>query len=217
MARTNPRPGIGIPAPVDPRPTRPGSAVKTVVCFGDSNTWGYVPGSEGRRYPRDTRWPARLATALGDTAEVIAEGLGGRTATIESPFAEGRNGLPYLVPCLQSHAPVDVLVIFLGTNDVHWLEPVDVALSVGRLVKVARTAEAGPDGRSPDVLVVCPPPFGGHALAATFREVCAQLDCELLDLDGVTTYSPLDEIHLDEAGHLAVAAAVEKRVRRMLA
>ena len=61
---------------------------------------------------------------------MISEGLSGRNATIESPVAEGRNGLPYLVPCLRSHAPVDVLVIFLGTNDAYWLEPLLVALSI---------------------------------------------------------------------------------------
>ena len=103
-----------------------------------------MPGSDGGRFPRDVRWPARLATALADEAEVIAEGLNGRTATIESPVAEGRNGLPYLVPCLRSHAPVDLLVIYLGTNDAYWLEPIMVARSIGRLVKVARAAEAGP-------------------------------------------------------------------------
>ena len=175
-----------------------------------------MPGSDGERFPRDVRWPARLATALADEAEVIAEGLNGRTATIESPVAEGRNGLPYLVPCLRSHAPVDLLVIYLGTNDAYWLEPIMVARSIGRLVKVARAAEAGPGGGSPDVLVVCPPPFGEHELAPAFREVCDQLGCELLDLDGVATYSDLDDTHLEEAGHIAVAAAVEGCIGKML-
>ena len=175
-----------------------------------------MPGSDGERFPRDVRWPARLATALGDEAEVITEGLNGRTATIESPVAEGRNGLPYLVPCLRSHAPVDLLVIYLGTNDAYWLEPIMVARSIGRLVKIARAAEAGPGGGGPDVLVVCPPPFGGYQLAPAFREVCDQLGCELLDLDGVATYSDLDDTHLEEAGHIAVAAAVEGRIRKVL-
>ncbi|HEX6788674.1 MAG TPA: GDSL-type esterase/lipase family protein [Gaiellaceae bacterium] len=190
--------------------------MKTIVCFGDSNTWGHIPGSDGQRYPRDIRWPARLATALGDEAEVISEGLSGRNATIESPTTDGRNGLPYLVPCLRSHAPVDVLVIFLGTNDVYWLEPLLVAQSIGRLVKAARNAEAGPGRGAPEILVVCPPPFGGHVFAPSFDEICTALDCELLDLDGIAPYSPVDGTHLDEAGHRAVAAAVEERVRRLL-
>jgi lysophospholipase L1-like esterase len=190
--------------------------LKTIVCFGDSNTYGHIPGSDGQRYPRDVRWPARLATALADEAEVISEGLSGRNATIESPVAEGRNGLPYLVPCLRSHAPVDILVIFLGTNDAYWLEPLLVANSIGRLIKAARAAEAGPDGDAPEILVVCPPPFGGHELAPAYKEMSDALGCELLDLDGIAPYSPIDGTHLDEAGHIAVAAAVEARVRPML-
>jgi lysophospholipase L1-like esterase len=195
--------------------------MRTLVCFGDSNTWGYVPGSNGRRFHRDVRWPIRLQHALGDDWEVIAEGLSGRTATLDSPVAEGRNGLPYLVPCLHSHAPVDLLVIFLGTNDVgerFALPERDVARSVARLVKVARSAEAGPEGHAPVILVVCPPPFDGHLLGPHFAEVCDELGCELLDLDGVASYVPLadDVEHLDEAGHAAVATAVEQRVRQLV-
>jgi lysophospholipase L1-like esterase len=190
--------------------------MKTIVCFGDSNTWGCVPGSDGQRFSRDVRWPARLATRLGDAVEVISEGLSGRMATIEHPAGEGRKGLPYLLPCLHSHAPVDVLIIYLGTNDVAFLNAQMVARSVGRLIRVARDSEAGPDWRQPQVLVICPPPFQEHRLGPAFKEVCDFLDCELLDLDGVVTYSALDEIHLDEGGHIAVAAAVEERVRQML-
>ncbi len=192
--------------------------MRTVVCFGDSNTWGYVPGSNGRRLPRDVRWPVRLQAALGDEWEVIAEGLSGRTATMDSPVAEGRNGLPYLVPCLLSHAPVDLLVVFLGTNDVgdrFGLPEADVARSVGRLVKVARSSEAGPDGAAPEILVVCPPPFDGHRLGPHFAEVCGELGCAFLDLDGIAPYDTVgdDVEHLGEAAHAALATAVEARVR----
>ena len=188
--------------------------MKTLVCFGDSNTWGYVPGSGGARFPRETRWPVRLAAALGEEWEVIAEGLNGRTATVERPDSEGRNGLPYLLPCLLSHAPVDLVVIFLGTNDVNFVADDRVARCVGRLVDVARRSGAGPDGGAPGVLVVCPPPFDGHALGPSFA---AELDCELLDLDGVAAYRVVgdDVEHLDEAGHAAVGAAVEERVRAL--
>jgi len=196
--------------------------MRTLVCFGDSNTWGYVPGSNGRRFPREARWPMRLQQALGDEWDVIAEGLNGRTATMDSPVDEGRNGLPYLVPCLQSHMPIDLLLIFLGTNDVgerFALPERDVARSVGRLVKAARSAEAGPEGNTPAILVVCPPPFDGHRLGPHFAEVCGELGCELLDLDGIASYVALtdDVEHLDEAGHAAVATAVEQCVRQLFA
>jgi len=192
--------------------------MKTVLCFGDSNTWGYVPGSDGERFPRESRWPVRLAAALGAEWEVIAEGLNGRTASMDSPTADGRNGLTYLVPCLQSHMPVDILVIYLGTNDVSdrfRLPDADAALAVARLVRAARASEAGPHGGAPDVLVVSPPPFEGHELGLHYAEVCRRLDCAFLDLDGITRYSDLDPFHLEADGQAAVATAVEECVRRM--
>jgi lysophospholipase L1-like esterase len=179
--------------------------MKTLVCFGDSNTWGYVPGSEGERFPRDVRWPTQLQHLLGDEWEVIAEGLNGRTAAIERPDSEGRNGLPYLLPCLHSHAPVDLVVIFLGTNDVNFIDDDRVARCIARLVEIVRRCEAEP-------LVVVPPPFDGHALGPSF---VSELDCPLLDLDGVTSYSIVngDVEHLDADGHAAVARAVAECVR----
>jgi len=191
--------------------------VRTIVCFGDSNTWGYVPASDGERFPREVRWPARLQTALGDDFEVIAEGLNGRTAAIESPVEDGRNGLPYFLPCLRSHKPVDLVVVYLGTNDVNFLDDEYVARSVGRLVKLARTSETGPDRGAPQVLVLCPPPIGDRDLAAAFAAVCDDLGCPLLDLGPITRYADGDVEHLDESGHAAVASAVEERVRLLLA
>jgi lysophospholipase L1-like esterase len=190
--------------------------MRTIVCFGDSNTWGCVPGGDGERYPREVRWPGRLARALGDGFDVIAEGLNGRTATVERPDSEGRNGLPYLLPCLQSHAPVDLVVVFLGTNDVNFVEDERVARCVGRLVKVARVSEAGPERGAPNVLVVCPPPFDGHRLGPSFADLCTELDCALLDLDGVASYSDVDLEHLDADAHALVAGAVEEQVRLLL-
>jgi lysophospholipase L1-like esterase len=175
--------------------------LKTLVCFGDSNTWGYVPGSNGARFPREQRWPVILQRLLGDDWEVISEGLGGRTATIDRPDSEGRNGLPYLLPCLLSHAPVDVVVVFLGTNDVNYLADDRIARCLARLVDVVRRCDAEP-------LVVCPPLFDGHDLEASFR---LELDC------GVIVAPPYpvvngDVEHLDALGHETLARAVFDRL-----
>jgi lysophospholipase L1-like esterase len=190
--------------------------MKTVLAFGDSNTWGYVPGSDAARFPREQRWPVVLQRELGDDWQVIAEGLNGRTATLDRPDSEGRNGLPYLLPCLHSHAPLDLVVIFLGTNDVNFMDDERVARCVARLVQVVRTSESGPGGGAPEVLVVCPPPFDGHALGASFR---AELDCALLDLDGIASYPIVDDDveHLDAEGHAALAHAVAERARLLVA
>ncbi len=176
--------------------------MKTVVCFGDSNTWGYVPGSGGERFTREQRWPGVLQRLLGEDWEVIAEGLNGRTATVERPDAEGRNGLPYLLPCLLSHAPVDAVVLFLGTNDVNYVDDERIARCVARLVEIARREAAA-------VLVVCPPPFDGHDLRASFR---AELDCPLVEAPPYPVVND-DVEHLDADGHAALAQAVAELLR----
>ena len=190
--------------------------MKTLVCFGDSNTWGYVPGSEGERFPPGVRWSGRLAQALRDDWEVIAEGLNGRTAAVDSPVEEGRNGLPYFLPCLRSHKPVDLVAISLGTNDVNFLSDELVARSVARLVKVALHSETGPGGGAPAVLVVCPPAIGDRRLGAAFAAWLEPLECELLDLEGVARYSEHDLEHFDAEAHAAVATALEERVRTLV-
>mgnify|MGYP003378224078 CR=1 FL=1 len=87
----------------------------TVVCFGDTNTWGYDNRS-GDRLPYDERWTGMLAKELGADFRVIEEGLPGR-ATTEDPVESGKNARAQIGPCLESHAPIDVFVMMLGQPD----------------------------------------------------------------------------------------------------
>jgi lysophospholipase L1-like esterase len=205
--------------------------MRSVLCFGDSNTWGFDPETE-RRFPRDVRWTGRLQAALGEEWLVVEEGLSGRTATLDSPVALGKNGLSYLTPCLDSHAPLDAVLIALGTNDLaerYGLTATDVARAAGLLAHVVTRSEAGVDGRPPLPILVSPPPVGdtefgedwigapakSAVLQLRFREVADELGYELIDLGEATRFSDLDGIHLDAAGHAAVATLVERTLRRL--
>ena len=90
--------------------------MKTVLCYGDSNTYGYDPRS-GLRYPASVRWTCRLATLLGPDYHVIEEGCNGRTTVFDDPIEGWKNGLGYLKPCLNSHKPVDIVILMLGPED----------------------------------------------------------------------------------------------------
>ena len=90
--------------------------MKEILCFGDSNTHGYIPVT-GQRYPRDVRWSGRLEGILGPDYHVVEEGMDGRTTAFEDPLQPWRSGLGYLGGCIKSHAPLDLIVIMLGTND----------------------------------------------------------------------------------------------------
>jgi lysophospholipase L1-like esterase len=205
--------------------------MRTVLCFGDSNTWGFDPAT-GERFLRDLRWPGRLQAALGDEWHVVEEGLNGRTATLDSPVAPGKNGLAYLEPCLDSHAPLDAVLIALGTNDLaerYGLTATDVARAAARLGHVVSKSDAGVDGRAPLPILVCPPPVGdtgwgedwagapakSAVLSERFRAVADEDGYELIDLGEVTRFSDIDGIHLDTAGHAAVAEHVSRALRRL--
>jgi len=209
---------------------------KVVLCFGDSNTWGYDPATQ-KRFPRDVRWPGVLRRELGEGFEVIEEGLCGRTTVWEDPIEQYKSGGEQLVPAMLSHSPLDLLVIMLGTNDLKSrfsVSALEVAQGAGNLVRLARGCETGYSGPAPDVLLLCPPPFasmegtpfveifaGAEArskeLATYFRQIAEELDCHYLDTSGVITSSPLDGIHLESSEHAKLGSAVAVKVREILA
>lgn len=208
---------------------------RTIVCFGDSNTHGAAPDGSGR-FPRDVRWPGVMRAALGDGFEVIEEGLNGRATLWDSPLAPSRNGRDYLVPCLLSHAPVDLVTIMLGTNDVKSMYGVgapEIASAMGQLADVARRTLTGPGGVPPRVLLVAPVPvgpatergevwgFGASAeksrqLAAMYAIVAEKFGAAFFDAGSVATVSPVDGVHLDPSAHAALGAAMAAAVRTAL-
>lgn len=111
-----------------------------MLCYGDSNTWGAPPEVDGgRRLPADVRWTGQLQRLLSEGFVVIEEGLGGRTTDVDYSAGDrpGRNGRTYLVPCLLSHEPLDVVVLMLGTNDLKrqfHRSPDEIVAAVGRLM-----------------------------------------------------------------------------------
>ena len=210
-------------------------AQKSILCFGDSNTWGFPPAG-GPRYDRDVRWPGVLQQELGTDYTVVEEGLPGRTTVWDDPVEGGKNGLRQLVPLLHSHAPLDLLIIMLGTNDLKnrfSVSPLDISWSIGRLVKAARDSSNPFFGDAPDVLVVCPPPFadmsqspfkdlliGGeeksHRLATVLKEFCLQNDTDFFNAGDVVQSSPKDGIHLEPEEHLKLGGALAVAVQRLI-
>ena len=208
--------------------------MRTVLCFGDSNTWGWDPVTESRFGP-DVRWPGVLRRELGPDYWVIEEGLPGRTTVWNDPIEGYKNGKDYLIPCLGSHAPIDLVIILLGTNDLKMrfsVSAYDIANSSGVLVDVVQRSMAGPDGNAPQVLLMAPPPIGtlteyaemleGAAEKAErfthhFQRVATEYGCPLLDTAEVIVSSDIDGIHFEAGEHRKLGPAVAKRVREILA
>lgn len=205
---------------------------KRIVCFGDSNTWGYDAGSGGR-YPDDVRWTGALGKALGESYTVIEEGLCGRTTVLEDPLNEGMCGLACLYPCLMSQAPVDHLVIMLGTNDCKerfHMTAKNITDGMKRLVKKAKTVPAWREGAH--ILVIAPGAIEKECetssvgcemgacsekskeLARYYRQMAEETGCDFLDAGEVVTMNRIDYMHLDEESHGRLAARLTEYFRK---
>jgi lysophospholipase L1-like esterase len=215
--------------------------MKTLLCYGDSNTWGAatVPRPDGRYGPHE-RWPGFVRERLGPSWHVVEEGLPGRT-TVHADAVEGAwmDGSAYLMPCLRSHRPVDAIVLMLGTNDLKMrfnVPPRDIAGGIGVLLTVIRRAEAGPNGSAPRVLVVCPPPIldhhgdrpefadmfaGGYEkslrLAPLVRDAATEHGAAFLDAGALIRSSAHDGIHLDPDAHTILGRAIGEAVAELAA
>jgi lysophospholipase L1-like esterase len=206
---------------------------KTILCYGDSNTWGWNPETESR-YARDERWSGVLRQDLGEGYLVIEEGLNGRTTVWDDPIEGYKNGKEYLIPCLETHKPLDLVIIMLGTNDLKTRFSVpacDIAAGAGVLVDLVLKSETGRDGSAPLALLIAPPPLGklsgfaemfegGSAkslgVGRHYRLVAEENGCAFLDAAQAIVSSGIDGIHLDLSEHRKLGHAVASLVQDLL-
>ncbi|OJF90034.1 SGNH/GDSL hydrolase family protein [Pararhizobium antarcticum] len=211
--------------------------MKTVLCYGDSLTWGYSAETLGRHAFED-RWTSVLQAALGDGVTVIAEGLNGRTTVYDDHTADcDRNGARILPTTLHSHDPIDLVIIMLGAND---MKPVLCGTAFGavqgmeRLVEIVRKhAWSFDTGETPEILIVSPPAlcetanaafasmFSGGVeqssmLASLYADLADEKGCGFFDAGSVAKTTPLDGVHLDAENTRALGRALEPMVRMML-
>jgi lysophospholipase L1-like esterase len=203
--------------------------MRRILCFGDSNTWGYDPATEDR-FDDQTRWTGVLQAALGGDFTVIEEGLNGRTTVWNDPIEGYKNGHDYLVPCLETHRPLDLVVLMLGTNDLKRrfsLSAYDIAQGVAVLLRAISYSKAGRDGHAPRVLLLAPPPVakltgfgemfeGSEAksllLGQHYRAVAVEYNVAFLDTSTVIRSSDLDGIHFEAEEHTKLGRAVAHEV-----
>lgn len=212
---------------------------KTIVCYGDSNTYGYR-ASDGGRYGADIRWPRRLQTLLGDEYRVIEEGFNGRNICHDDPVEGGyKSGIQYMPPCMMTHNPIDLVIIALGINDTKskfGLSAAMIGEAMMHFIRLLRVYAFNADGNNPKILLLCPPPlldnivnvrfgqfFGADSLEASkhlseeYARVAKLTHCEFFDADGIAEVSPIDCLHYTAKGHLDLAEALAERITNILA
>lgn len=209
----------------------------TILCFGDSNTWGQTPDISGR-HPADVRWPGKLQATLGSDYYVIEEGLSSRTTDLDYAKKPGRNGKQYLIPCLESHNPLDIVIIMLGTNDLKIefdRSPIDIAQAIEELINDIKRLAWNKSSTPPKIVIISPiqiditaPDFAkrytgyydhesalkSDDLAKAIEPIATANDC--LFLDASTVAKPGDDgIHMDAASHGTLGELVANAIRKL--
>lgn len=210
---------------------------KRILCYGDSYTWGYKPATDHKRFPAHIRWTGILQDNLGDTYEVIEEGLNSRTLTSddERPGKEGRNGSTYLIPCLDTHDPIDLVILMLGTNELkdafdtsaqkigHIIEDHYVKIITQRVSQFRKT--------TPKLLLISPPMLDltkeyaqkryaksaqkNDKLANIYQSIAKKHSAYFLDAGSIVTVGA-DGVHFDAENHRKFGMAVYEMVVKII-
>ena len=218
--------------------------MKNILCFGDSNTWGFVPGAFDpktlymKRYSIRERWPGLLRDILGEDFHIIEEGLNGRTTNVEYPDLSGRSGTSYILPCLYSHSPLDLVILNIGINDTKVIfdrSMMEISKGMAEIIDLIRSTSYGPDMQGqPQILLLSPSALihegyvdqnnesafkGGMEKSLLFNDYYKKLalerDCHYVDLQSVVSYSKIDGLHYDKRGHAVVASIVASKINEI--
>tara|TARA_S200000501_G_scaffold118407_1_gene111181 strand:+ start:2334 stop:2996 length:663 start_codon:yes stop_codon:yes gene_type:complete len=218
--------------------------MKNILCFGDSNTWGFVPGAFDpktlymKRYSIRERWPGLLRDILGEDFHIIEEGLNGRTTNVEYPDLSGRSGTSYILPCLYSHSPLDLVILNIGINDIKAIfdrSMMEISKGMSEIIDLIRSTSYGPDMQGqPQILLLSPSALihegyvdqnnesafkGGMEKSLLFNDYYKKLalerDCHYVDLQSVVSYSKIDGLHYDKRGHAVVASIVASKINEI--
>lgn len=224
--------------------------MKTILCFGDSNTNGCNPQADIRdwadvkkenppvRYPRNVRWPGVVQEILGPEYYIIEEGLPGRTFMYPDEILPNRAGKDHIQMCMDTHNPIDLLIIMLGTNDTKCLYGSSLypfAVGMEEFLKIAKNPALWPEGQKPNILLIAPPPIGDNiinsyfygmfdeksvALSKQFGSLYAKVakanGCHFLDAGLYAKSDDTgDSIHFSPESHAKLGAAVAEKIKEI--
>lgn len=206
------------------------NSAKAILCFGDSNTWGFNPKSE-KRYPRSVRWPYVLQKLLGDKYEVISEGMIGRTLASEDLKRPYYNGSRFIQGLVKSHDPLDFIIIMLGTNEIkdrYNLNAFGIAKNLKKIINLIRDKKLDLE-KNPKIIIICPPapieptvgktrldmgsaPKVFKSLPLLYKKIALEYGCIFLNAGEYISPGKFDGYHFDSGAHLKLAKVVAEKI-----
>lgn len=216
--------------------------MKTILCFGDSNVWGSIPGDFDEktglsgRFSKDKRWTGVLQSELGNSYDVVTEGISARTTNLDEivPGSPYKNGLSQLPICLESHYPINLVIFWVGTNDTkiqYYRSPAEIAEGMRELIHTVTSSNKGPKAKAPKILLIAPQPAINvenmnpqmdstsiektQQLASYYQTLVNEEGCEFLNAEQYVSSSQVDGVHLDESEHIKLGKMLAKKVEQI--
>lgn len=206
-----------------------------ILCYGDSNTWGYISGSDHERYMEE-RWTRILQKLLGENYEIIEEGLNSRTLISNDPRPgkEGKNGYEYLIPCLDTHEPINLVILMLGTNELRYdynKTPEEIGNILEEyFVKTILNRKSRFKNTYPKLLIVAPPIVDefvdeetsikykdatekSKELNDIYKEIAKKYNCHFLGNEELKT--GVDGVHLTKESHKLLGELLNKKIKEI--
>ena len=200
-----------------------------VLCFGDSNTWGYNP-KDGSRFPWGVRWTSVLQEQLKDQGvRVIEEGLCGRTTIFEDPLRQGRKGMELFPALLETHGQPEQIILMLGTNDCKMVFSASAeVIGKGIMCLLDQAKQFAPDSK---ILLISPIFLGERVweeefdqefspesvevskkLGDVYEKIAKQYGVDFFRAADYVKCSEDDQEHMDAEGHRVFAGVVAEHI-----
>ena len=206
--------------------------MKKVLCFGDSNTYGFVPG-KCTRYDKNTRWTGVLQALCGSDFSIIEGGCNNRTAFVDNPAGAEQTGYKIL-PEYFTKDYFDIVVLAIGINDLQlFFRPTLEEFEQGmeKLIKI--TKDLSPNAK---IILVCPSKLDlagiksgvfsfqfdeisvekSGKLSPIYKSLAEKYKCHFIDLNNIVDVSPLDGLHFSAESHKKIAENLYKNLKQTI-
>jgi|TARA_B100000965_G_C19493440_1_gene714094 lysophospholipase L1-like esterase len=211
--------------------------MKNILCFGDSNTWGYDPATQ-TRFSKDIRWTGVLQQLLGSKYNVIEEGLNGRTTNVNEKQDHGlgyfrpfRSAMDLLSVLIETNSPLDLIIVMLGTNDLKTNFNQSSEMIAKNMRLVCESIIDNDYFQSKSIILVSPTHINeespnlldsfigttqaSQSFSNSYRKISDDLDLYFLDASESVKTNKIDGLHWDAMQHSDFANSLFNKIKKV--
>ena len=198
--------------------------MKKIVCYGDSNTFGYNP-KDTSRFNEKTRWTGILKNKFLNKYEIIEEGLNNRTGFVDNPDGFNHSGLKHFPKFIENINDIEIITIALGTNDLQAQFDIDFPTIEKNLENLINYAKE----KTNNIIIIPPIIFDERVLKGRcgyqydkdcilkskqlpilYKQISDKNNCEYFDFNQFVRVSDDDGLHYDALAHSIIAKELIK-------